>query len=582
MFKISQKNSLHLILRLWKTYVRTYRSKVLLAFLFMGIYSAATAAIAGQLKPVVDDIFKNEDINQLKWISIAVLTTFIIKGFADYGQGITLNYVGQSTIARLQKDLFSKMIRLDLPFFMSHKTGKLVSYSTYHMTMVHKLIQETINISKDFFTIIGLVGLMFYHDPILATITLLVLPFVITPLSKSSKKMRKLSGNTQTETGEWVSYITQAFQGIRIIKSYNMESFESKKAKVYTEALKNFFLKSGHIKSRISPIMETLGGVAVVIVIGYGGWQVIMGHNTAGAFFTFIAALLMTHQPMKRLARLQTNLQEGLAALEEIFDVLDQKPHVTNASTPLFPKKIAGALSFEKVTFSYEKEAVIKDLSLDLNAQKTIALVGPSGAGKSTLFNLILRFMDPQDGTISLDGNPLKKIDLSTLRQSISLVSQDVVLFHGTIRENILYGRPDASEDDIKQAAKNAAALEFIEKLPEGFDTLVGEKGLKLSRGQRQRVSLARAFLKDSPILLLDEATSALDSESEKLIQDSLKKLSKGKTTLVIAHRLSTVIQADEILVMDQGKIIERGTHKTLIQKKGLYKKLCDLQLNHD
>ncbi len=582
MFKISQKNSLHLILRLWKTYVRTYRSKVLLAFLFMGIYSAATAAIAGQLKPVVDDIFKNEDINQLKWISIAVLTTFIIKGFADYGQGITLNYVGQSTIARLQKDLFSKMIRLDLPFFMSHKTGKLVSYSTYHMTMVHKLIQETINISKDFFTIIGLVGLMFYHDPILATITLLVLPFVITPLSKSSKKMRKLSGNTQTETGEWVSYITQAFQGIRIIKSYNMESFESKKAKVYTEALKNFFLKSGHIKSRISPIMETLGGVAVVIVIGYGGWQVIMGHNTAGAFFTFIAALLMTHQPMKRLARLQTNLQEGLAALEEIFDVLDQKPHVTNASTPLFPKKIAGALSFEKVTFSYEKEAVIKDLSLDLNAQKTIALVGPSGAGKSTLFNLILRFMDPQDGTISLDGNPLKKIDLSTLRQSISLVSQDVVLFHGTIRENILYGRPDASEDDIKQAAKNAAALEFIEKLPEGFDTLVGEKGLKLSGGQRQRVSLARAFLKDSPILLLDEATSALDSESEKLIQDSLKKLSKGKTTLVIAHRLSTVIQADEILVMDQGKIIERGTHKTLIQKKGLYKKLCDLQLNHD
>jgi subfamily B ATP-binding cassette protein MsbA len=549
----------------------------------MAIYAGTTSATAKYLEPVVDDVFKNENLDQLKWVTLSVLIIFLLKGLADYGQSVLLNYIGQSVVAKLQIDLFSKIMSLDLDFFMTHKTGRLVSYGTYHITMIRALVNQVfINLGKNLLTLIFLIGVMFYQDYFLATLTLFVLPFVAIPLSKSAKKMRKVSGNTQNETGEWVSYMTQAFQGIRIIKSYNMENFETKKAKNHVEALKNFSLKSGRIRALASPIMETLGGIAIVIVIGYGGWQVIMGYNTAGAFFSFIASLLMTHQPMKQLANLNNNIQEGLAAAAEIFKILEKRPTISNAQHPLPLLHPKGDLSFKNVSFSYEKEPVLKNLTFDIKSGKTVALVGPSGAGKSTLFNLMMRFMDPNKGNITLDKTDLRKISLASLRQSIALVSQEVILFHGTIRDNILYGRPNASHSEVYSAAQNAAALEFIEKLPKGFDTVVGEKGLKLSGGQRQRLSLARAFLKEAPILLLDEATSALDSESEKLIQTSLQKLSRNKTTLIIAHRLSTVINADEIIVLDQGTLIEQGSHKVLLKKNGLYKKLCDLQLNHD
>ena len=574
-----KKQSLSLIRRLWIDSIKPFRFKILLAFFFMALYSLTTGAVVHLLKPVVNDVFTYKDITQLRWISLAVLLTFIVKGLASYGQGVTLNFIGQSIISQIQKKLFNKIIHSDIQFFMSHKTGTLVSYGTYHITMIRNLISQIItSLGKDSLTLVVLIGVMFSKDAILALIVVLILPFSIFPLSKTGKKMRKISGSTQKETGEWVSYMTQVFQGIRIVKSYNMEEKEERRASTFIDALKIYALKSGRAKAFITPVMETLGGLAIVVIISYGGWQVISGQSTPGDFFSFIAALLMTYEPMKKLANLHTSLQEGLAATEDLFKILDQKSSLPLAKNPIPFALVQGEVVFHDVTFSYGKTPTLKNLSFSLKPKTVTALVGPSGAGKTTVLNLILRFMDPQSGHITLEGHDLKTADLQDLRNQVSLVSQDVVLFHASVRDNILYGNPTATEEEIQTAAKNAAALSFIEELPYGFDTIIGERGEKLSGGQRQRLSLARAFLKDAPILLLDEATSALDADSEKLIQQALFRLSKGKTTLIIAHRLSTVMNANHILVLDQGKLVQEGTHQTLLEQEGLYKNLCSLQ----
>jgi subfamily B ATP-binding cassette protein MsbA len=576
----SNKN-LHLILRLWHEYISPYRYKIILAFAFMVVYSITTGAVVKFLEPVVDDVFKNEDLNMLQWLSAGVLITFIIKGLSSYGQGILLNDIGQSIIADLQNKIFEKIARADIAFFSQNKTGRLISFSTYHITMIRNLIAQIItSLGKDSLTLFVLVGLMFYQDYKLASVALIVLPFSIIPLSKTGRKMRKISGSTQSETGDWVSYLTQVFQGIKIVKSYNMESTEEHRAKTYIDTLKQYAIKSGRAKASVSPIMETLGGLAIVIIIGYGGWQVIKGYNTAGAFFSFIAALLMTYEPMKKLANLHTNLQEGLAAATDVFSILDHqkdiqnKPGATELSLP------AGEIKFDNVSFSYDDQPTLTNLSFTIPAKKHVALVGPSGAGKSTLFNLLLRFYDPQQGDIQIDGQSITDVTIESLRHNIALVSQDVVLFHGSIRENICYGSPEATDQKIQQAIQKSACDEFIKNLPQGLETQIGERGLKLSGGQKQRISIARAFLKNAPILLLDEATSSLDSSSEKIIQNALADLTENRTTLTIAHRLSTVKDADQILVFDQGRLVQKGPHKQLIATKGLYQNLCALQFN--
>lgn len=579
MIKISKTQ--FLIFRLWREYISAYQYKIVLAFLFMGVYSLCTAAVAGMLQPVVDDVFKNEDLNMLKWLSAGVLVTFITKGLASYGQGVLMNKIGQSIIADMQIKIFEKIVHADVSFFTENKTGRLISFSTYHITMIRNLCSQIItSLGKDSITLVGLISMMFYQDAKLAAVALVILPFSIIPLSKTGRKMRKISGNTQNETGDWVSYLTQIFQGIKIVKSYDMESTEESRAQSYINTLKRYAIKSGRAKATVAPIMETLGGLAIVIIIAYGGWQVIKGYNTAGAFFSFIAALLMTYEPMKKLANLHANVQEGLAAAEDVFKIIDTpktihtKPGAKNLALS------SGEIKFDDVSFSYESQLTLSNLSFSVPAKKHIALVGPSGAGKSTIFNLLLRFYDPAKGSVTIDNQDLRDITIKSLRKNIALVSQDVVLFHGSIRENICYGSPKATSAQIEQAIRRSACHEFINELPDGLETQIGERGLKLSGGQKQRISIARAFLKDAPILLLDEATSSLDSDSEKIIQNALRDLSTNRTTLTIAHRLSTVRDADQIMVFDQGKLVQTGTHQNLIKIDGLYQRLCALQFN--
>jgi len=395
--------------------------------------------------------------------------------------------------------------------------------------------------------------------------------------------MRKVTANTQEQMGTFNTLLEQSFQGVRMVKAYGMEGYEQSKIEAISETICNLVYKASRVRAASSPVMETLGGVAVAVVILYGGQRVISDATTPGAFFAFITALLMAYEPMKRLANLNTNLQEGLAATQRVFHLLDMAPEIVDAPDAKPLAVAGGGLRFQDVSFTYDGERkALSALNLEVPAGKTVALVGASGGGKSTILNLIPRFYDVTEGAITIDGQDVRAVTTQSLRANIALVSQEVALFDDTVRANIAYGRFGASQEEIEQAARNAAAHEFISALPEGYETLVGEHGVKLSGGQRQRLSIARAMLKNAPILLLDEATSALDTESERQVQDALEKLMTGRTTIVVAHRLSTVVEADLIHVIDRGRVAETGKHSELLAKNGIYARLHALQFAED
>lgn len=566
--------------RLWSYYILPYKGKILLSLFFMALSAATTAGLAKLMEPIIDDVFKSENVAALKIVSIAVFLLFVIKGIASYGESITMNYVGQRIIANLQIDLINKLLTCDLSFFHHTPSGVLISRCTHDVSLMRSVVSNTLtSFGKDLLTVIFLVSVMFYQDWLLSCIAFFVFPLAILPIVKIGRRMRKVSTNTQKENSFFMTLLNQIFQGARLVKSYAMEYYETKRAKEVIELLLSLIIKANRIKSIASPLMETLGGMAIVVVISYGGLQVIEGQNTAGAFFSFIAALLMAYEPMKRLANLNATLQEGLAATVRVFNILDQKPLIQNKpkAESIVIKK--GTITFQDVSFSYiSGKPVLENISFTIPAGKTIALVGQSGSGKSTLLNLIPRFYDVSQGIISIDGKSITDVTISSLRQNIGLVSQEITLFDDTVRANILYGRMDATEEEVIAAAKAAAAHEFIKKLPQGYDTPIGELGVRLSGGQRQRLAIARAMLKNAPILLLDEATSSLDTQSERQVQKALENLMKGRTCLVVAHRLSTIQNADVIYVMDQGAIVEQGSHQELLEQNGLYKALCQGQ----
>jgi subfamily B ATP-binding cassette protein MsbA len=580
---MKKDKSHRLFKRLWVDYIRPYRFKILLAIVFMGLSAAATAGLAKLMESVIDDVFKSGNSYMLRVVVLSVLVMFVVKGVAAYAESLTMNFIGQRIISNIQNDLFAHLVRADLSYFHSQSTGVLISRCTNDVNLMKGAVSNTItSFGKDTLTVLFLVGVMFYQDPFLASISFFVFPVAILPIVRIGKRMRKVSISTQKETGFFLSLLKEIFQGARLVKAYGMEAYETDRAKKTIEDLFRLSIKSNRIKSLSSPIMETLGGVAIVVVISYGGYQVISGHSTAGAFFSFITALLLAYEPMKSLAKLNANLQEGLAATGRIFSTLDNKPKIQDtkeaaASSFVIEK---GEVSFQSVSFAYEEgQGVLKNISLDIQRGQQIALVGQSGSGKSTLMNLILRFYEPTQGKISVDDQLIEKISLHNLRKGLALVSQEVFLFDDTVRANILYGRPEASFEDIVYAAKKAAAHKFIMDLPRGYDTQIGESGVRLSGGQRQRLSIARAVLKNAPILLLDEATSSLDTESEHQVQKALDHLMKGRTSLIIAHRLSTVRRADKIFVLDKGEIVESGTHAQLLKKNTIYANLCKWQL---
>jgi subfamily B ATP-binding cassette protein MsbA len=435
-------------------------------------------------------------------------------------------------------------------------------------------------LGRESLSIVLLVAVMFYQDWLLATVAFVAFPATVIPISRLGRRLRKVTANTQAHTGTFMTVVEQSLAGIRLVKAYRMEAYETARAEALTGAIRSLIIKSERVKALASPLMETLGGVAVTIVIVYGGWRVIHGETTAGAFFSFITALLSAYRPMKALSNANAAVNEGLAGAERLFSVLDTPPSMTDKPGAPVLKVARGEVRFSNVEFSYDEDeaAALAHVSFTAPAGKTTALVGPSGAGKTTIFNLILRFYDVNSGAVTIDGANIAEITLSSLRDAVALVSQDIVLFDDTVRANIRYGRPGATDGEVEEAARAAFAHEFITALPSGYDTVVGERGQSLSGGQRQRIAIARALLKNAPILLLDEATSALDSETERQVQAAVDRLKHGRTTLVIAHRLSTIASAEQICVIERGRVVETGDHRSLLAAGGIYTRLHTLQ----
>src|SRR5947209_20102821 len=501
-------------------------------------------------------------------------------GFADYGMTVLMSRVGQRVIADIQQATFARLIRADLAYFNATSSGLLISRLTNDVGLLRNAASNVLaGIGRDAVTVVFLVGLMFYQDWVLALIAFFAFPLAIRPIIGIGRRMRRVSANTQAEMGQLTTLLSQTFQGVRHVKAYGMEEYEERRAARLIERLFALIDRGTRTRSRASPMMEALGGTAIAVVILYGGHQVISGARTPGALFSFITALLLAYQPLKSLANLNASLQEGLAAAQRIFEVLDVEPTIRDMPGAK-PLHIAGGeIRFDNVRFGYVPgTAAIDGLSLTVPAGQTVALVGPSGAGKSTMLNLIPRFFDIDSGSISIDGQDVRSVTIASLRGAIALVAQEVSLFDDTVRTNIAYGRFGATAAEIEEAARAAAADAFIRELPQGYDTMVGEHGVRLSGGQRQRIAIARAMLKNAPILLLDEATSALDSESERQVQQALNILIRGRTTLVIAHRLSTIQGADLIRVVDRGQIVETGRHPELLARGGLYARLYAMQ----
>lgn len=568
--------SYYLMKRLISQYVLPHKGKLILAIICMILVAATTAAHAWMMQPALDEIFVRQNKSMLMYIPIAIILIAVLKGWAAYGQNVMIRYIGQRIITDMQLTLYAHLLRADLSYLHAQTSGRLISRLSNDIGIMRQSVSTVFtSVAREALTFIFLIGLMFYQSVELALIAFVVFPLGVYPIVRLGKRMRKVSTNTQSKLADFTSQLDETFQGIRVIRSYGREDYEIGRASTVIEHIFNLYMKAARTESASSPIMELLTGTAIAAIIWHGGSQVIAGTTTPGAFFSFISAMLMAYRPMKNLSSMNTQLQEGLAAAKRFFTLIDTKPTIVEKPNAKALHVSTGTLHFHNVNFSYnaEKQA-LKNLSLTVPGGKTVALVGPSGGGKSTIINLLLRFYDIESGRITIDDMDIRDISFTSLRQSMALVSQDITLFDDTVRANIAYGHPDATEDAVIEAAYNAAAHDFIMELPQGYDTIIGQHGMKLSGGQRQRLAIARAMLRNAPILLLDEATSALDPISEQQIQAALERLMKGRTTLVIAHRLSTIMNADVIYVLRQGSIVEVGTHNELISLQGEYNKL--------
>lgn len=566
--------------RLLKEHVMPYRMRFFFAIGFMVLAAMANGAIPFILQPVFDDIFYKGNPDLLFLISGSVFLAFAVRGCAAYGEAVTMSAIGQRIICDLQNRLFAHLMKLDLSFFHRTSSGELISRFTNDiMLMRYSVSNVVVGLGKDFISLIVLIAIMFYRDWLLASIAFFLLPSIILPISKVSRRMRKVTYNTQDEFGRITGQLSQIFQGMRVVKTYSMEGYEISRVESATERVYELITKATRIRATTSPIIEILGGLSVTLIISYGGWQVVNGARTAGEFISFTGALLLCYDPLKRLGNLNSSLQEGLSAAQRVFEIIDTPPLIMDQPHARTIDAVKGDIEFKDVCFSYQNGTqALKNISLAVSAGQSIAVVGASGSGKSTFINLIPRFYDTTSGEILIDNAPIKGIKMASLRNQIAIVSQEITLFDDSVYNNIAYGRSTATREEIVQAAKAAAAHGFIEKLPQGYDTIVGENGVALSGGQRQRIAIARAMLKNAPILLLDEATSALDTHSERHVQSALDALMKGKTTIIVAHRLSTIVNVDTIYVMDHGEIVEMGSHEELVKLGGHYANLWRAQ----
>ena len=557
--------------------------RLFLAMACMMVIALATSATAFLVKPALDDIFFNKDIKMLKLIPIVVIIIYLLRGLGMYGQAYLMNYVGESVIRRLRNSLYDHIQDLPISFFHKEKTGTLMSRVTNDVGVIKSMVSTAVTGAlKDAFTIVGLTIVIFYRDWKMALFAFIVLPIAFIPVVEFGRRVRKVSTGCQEAIADLSSFLHETFAGNKIVKAFGMEPYEKKR---FHEKALNLFkleMKAVIAKSLSSPIMEFLGGLGIAFIIWYGGSKVISGTSTPGTFFSFMAAVLMLYDPVKKLSGLNNAIQRGLAASDRVFDIIDRKSEIAEDDNPLKIQSKPHCVTFNNVFFKYDEEMVLKNINLDVKAGEILALVGMSGGGKTSLVNLIPRFYDVSRGAILVDGVDIRKASISSLRKQIAIVTQEPILFNDTLRNNIAYGDRNASQEDIENAVKAAYAYDFIQSFPDKYDTIIGELGARLSGGEKQRICIARALLKDAPILILDEATSSLDTESETLVQKALENLMKDRTTFVIAHRLSTIDYAHRIVVIVDGRIVEEGKQEELIASRGEFYKLYQMQFSNN
>ena len=565
-------------------YVKPYKNWLAIAMVCMVIVASMAGAQAYMVKPMLDGIFFKQDRVMLKLVPIAILSIFFVKGLFYFVYNYLLVKVGQSVIRDLRNILYSHIQSLPLSFFHTKPTGELISRIISDVTLIQGAVSNVlVGILKDTCQVLFLIGVIFYQDWRMALIAMISLPLVIYPIVNFGRRHRRLSRGSQQTTAQVSNILYETITGNRIVKAFCMEKYEVTRFAKILDKLFAIVMRDTKIGAISRPLMEFLGGIGISLVVLYGGSQVLDGKSTPGTFFSFLTALIMIYEPIKGVSAINNVLQQGIAAAERVFDVLDVKPDVAEKKDAIELPPVKDVIEFTDVRFKYEKDTeVVKGINLKVRVGEVLALVGSSGGGKSTLVNLIPRFFDVSSGSLTIDGTDIREVTFNSLRKQIGIVTQQTILFNDTVRNNIAYGSSDASEEQIRDAARAAHALNFIQQLPEGFDTIIGESGARLSGGERQRVSIARAILKNAPILILDEATSSLDTESEREVQHAIENLVQSRTTFVIAHRLSTIRNADRIVVIQDGRIVEEGTHDTLLPLGGVYKMLYDMQFQDD
>ncbi len=564
-------------------YLKPYTSQLILStFCMLGV-AAMTALSALIIKNVLDDVFLKGDRRMLVLIPLAILVIYLLKGIFRYFRVYLMSRAGVQIVQDIRNDLYEHLHRLSMSFFTDTPTGVLMSRVTYDVSLVQTAMTEAIvGVFRDFFMILGLAGVVFYRNPQLGFLAIVALPVAFYPLAAYGKRMNKASRKSQKQMGHLNKLIQERISGAGLIKAFGTEDRELERFQEENRKLVKSFLKIQRVRAVSNPVIEFIGAASVALIIWVGGITVLNGKMTVGEFFSFMAALMMMYEPIKHLTSVNNMIQQGVAASERVFEILDLTPEISDAENALDLPRSKGNIRFEGVSFRYGADWVLKDINLVIDPGMRLAIVGASGGGKTTLVNLIPRFYDVSEGAVLIDGHDVRSVTQASLRQQISIVSQEVVLFNDSIRNNICYGMPEVSEKDLEKALEGAFAHDFVSTLSQGVDTIIGERGTRLSGGQRQRLSIARALLKNSPILILDEATSSLDTESEQLVQRALENLVKGRTTLIIAHRISTVKDADRIIVISAGRIVESGEHRELLELGGEYSRLYSLLVEDD
>jgi ATP-binding cassette, subfamily B, bacterial MsbA len=572
---------LELVNRIFKTQVKKYIPELSITFIFIVLTSLTTAATAWLLDPAIKEIFENKNKQMLYLIPVAIVFTFIIKAFSIYGTRIITIKVGIKIIKNIQTLMAQKFLLSDISHITKKHSGKYLSNFTNDTTILFIVLTGVVvTLFKETFTLIALLALMFYHDWQLSLLAMIMIPVAAISSKNIGKKMGKKVHVSLEASDKFMKFLSEIIKGSWLIKIYQKEEDELKKISMIIDERFKAIRKVEQTRLGAGPIMEIISAIAIAIVVFFAGYRSMQGAITLGEFVSFLAALMLAYQPVRALAGINVGIQEGIAAAKRIYEIIDQKNEIYNDENAPSLKLKNATLEFKNISFTYpDGTHALKNLSAKIEGGKKVGLVGISGSGKTTFLNLIPRFFNLKHGTILIDDQNINNINLNSLRKEISIVSQDVILFDDTIRSNILYGNASASDDEIINACKFAAAQEFIEKLPNKYETIIGENGIKLSGGQKQRLSIARAILKDSPIILLDEATSSLDSESEAVIQKAIENLTKNKTTIIIAHRLSTIMNCDKILVFDSGQIIAEGSHEFLVNNSLIYKNLYDKQI---